>query len=55
MDDDALADDRPQHCDVCGRDLLVVPERAGRHLAVRLDCPAHGARLMWTPFGDDAQ
>jgi hypothetical protein len=33
----------------------LVPDRAGEHLAVRLDCLLHGPQLMWTPFGDDAE
>ena len=42
-------------CDLCGRQLELIPDAAGRHPSVRLICVEHGARLMWTPFGDDAQ
>lgn len=42
-------------CDHCGAVLSMVPDQAGKHVAVRLDCPEHGAQLMWVPFGDDEQ
>lgn len=41
-------------CELCDLELDLVPDTAGRHAAVRLDCPVHGPQLMWTPFGDDA-
>lgn len=49
------ANDAPPACDLCGVILDMTPVMAAKHPAVRLDCPEHGARLMWTPFGDDAR
>lgn len=46
-------EDDPPTCDYCGLPLEMIPDEAGVHLAVRLDCVVHGPQLMWTPFGDD--
>lgn len=48
-----MDDDAPPTCDHCGAVLVMTPDQAGKHVAVRLDCPEHGPQLMWTPFGDD--
>lgn len=46
-------DDLEPTCALCGSALSMSPDQAGKHIAVRLDCPEHGAQLMWVPFGDD--
>lgn len=45
----------PPVCARCDAVLVMTPGQAGKHVAVRLDCPEHGPQLMWTPFTDDKQ
>lgn len=47
--------DAPRECPECGAELTLHHDKAGQHLAIRLDCPNHGPQLMWAPFGDDYQ
>lgn len=48
-------DDPPPVCEICSATLTMHHDVAGRHLAVRLDCPEHGPQLMWAPFSDDRE
>ncbi|MFD4420226.1 hypothetical protein ACFWN7_01830 [Agromyces sp. NPDC058484] len=47
-------DEAAPRCEMCEIPLELIPDTAGEHLAVRLDCIVHGPQLMWMPFGDDA-
>ena len=48
-----LRNPRSQRCDVCGRTMTMYPGQVGQYHAVRLDCSAHGSRLMTIPFSDE--